>query len=579
MIKNVVSRIREYKIFSILCPFAVILEVVMDIFIPYLMSLILDKGVEAQNSQAVITYGIFLILAVIIALISGITSGFLATKASSGLAKNLRFDMFKNINTFAFKDLEEFETSSLITRLTTDVQNIQMSYQMSNRLAIRSPLMLIFSFIMSYKIHPHLAMSFFFVFPVLIIGLLLIIKCAYPIFQTIYKTIDKLNLIVSENLLGIRVVKSFNKEEHEAEKFRKIAKKLYKNYVKVSKTIAYNMPLMQGCIYLLVIIIVFVGTKLIVNSELTTGQLVSVITYAIQIQVSLMLLSFVFVQMIISRNSFVRVNEVLEKKTSLDDNENGLKSMSDGSIEFRNVFFSYLDDEDKCALREINLRINEGDSVGIIGQTGSSKSSLVSLIPRLYDTTKGDVLVGGKNVKDYNLKFLRDNVSVVLQKNQLFSGTVLENLKWGNKDASFDEVVKAAKIASAHDFIMSNKDGYDSIVERGGTNFSGGQRQRLCIARALLKNPKILILDDSTSALDNETEKNIVNSLRETLPNLTRITISQRINSIKDCDYIIVMDNGKISDIGTHDELIHKNEIYKDIVSIQEEGGGDFDEQ
>lgn len=575
MIKTIVSYVKEYKIYSLLCPIFVVIEITMDVLIPYLMSLIIDKGIRLSSRDDIIKYGIYLIITVVIAFISGMISGYLATKASAGLAKNLRFAIFKNIQDFAFEDIESFSTGSLITRMTTDVQNIQASYQMTNRLALRAPLLLIFAMIMSFNIHLSLSLTFMFTFPVLILGLAYIISHAHPLFVKIFKTYDDLNTMVSENLLGIRVVKSFVKEDHEIEKFHSLSKKLFKLYTKVSKLMAYVMPIMMLSTYVASLLIAYFGTGHILEGTLTTGQLVSLINYAVQIQISLMMLSFVVVQFIISRNSAERVVEVLNTKTSIDKNIGGLTEVKDGSIEFNDVCFSYLHDNSKYVLKDINFSISSGDSVGIIGPTGSSKSTLISLIPRLYDADCGVVSVGGINVKDYNLKNLRDAVSVVLQKNTLFSGSILDNLKWGDVNATLDQVQEAAKLAQAHNFIMDTENGYDTKVERGGANFSGGQRQRLSIARALLKNPKILILDDSTSALDNETEKKIIDELNKFRPDLTKILISQRINSLKNTDYIIVVDKGRINQIGTHQELLDANEIYQDIAKTQI--GGDFD--
>lgn len=575
MIKTIVSYVKEYKIYSLLCPIFVVIEITMDVLIPYLMSLIIDKGIRLGSRDDIIKYGIYLIITVVIAFISGMISGYLATKASAGLAKNLRFAIFKNIQDFAFEDIESFSTGSLITRMTTDVQNIQASYQMTNRLALRAPLLLIFAMIMSFNIHLSLSLTFMFTFPVLILGLAYIISHAHPLFVKIFKTYDDLNTMVSENLLGIRVVKSFVKEDHEIEKFHSLSKKLFKLYTKVSKLMAYAMPIMMLSTYVASLLIAYFGTGHILEGTLTTGQLVSLINYAVQIQISLMMLSFVVVQFIISRNSAERVVEVLNTKTSLDKNIGGLTEVKDGSIEFNDVCFSYLHDNSKYVLKDINFSISSGDSVGIIGPTGSSKSTLISLIPRLYDADCGVVSVGGINVKDYNLKNLRDAVSVVLQKNTLFSGSILDNLKWGDVNATLDQVQEVAKLAQAHNFIMDTENGYDTKVERGGANFSGGQRQRLSIARALLKNPKILILDDSTSALDNETEKKIIDGLNKFRPDLTKIIISQRINSLKNTDYIIVVDKRRINQIGTHQELLDTNEIYQDIAKTQI--GGDFD--
>ncbi len=577
MLKKILSYVKEYKKYALLSPVFVVVEVIMDIIIPYLMSLIIDMGIETKSQTAILKIGGLLIISVLIALGTGILSGYFATKASAGFAKNLRLGIYKKIQSFAFKDIEEFSTGSLMTRMSTDVQNVQMSFQMSTRLAIRSPLMIAFSLFMALRINRGLAFNFLIIFPIIGLGIAFIFFNAYPIFKKLFKIIDKMNTIISENLSGIRVVKNFNKMDHESEKFDETAYDLYLKSKRVSKLMALQNPLMQFCIYIVSLIIAWLGTKYILVGSLKTGQLLSMLTYSFQIQISLMLLSFVLIQIIISANSVTRIYEVLDHETSMSENKDGIKDVKNGEIIFDNVNFSYIDDENKCAIKNINLKIKSGDKLGIIGATGSGKSSLVSLIPRLYDVSSGSVKVGGFDVKDYNLKALRDSVSMVLQKNQLFSGTVKENLKWGDENASDQEIIHAAKIAQAHDFIMEAEDGYDRPVQRGGSNFSGGQRQRLCIARSLLKDPKILILDDSTSALDTQTEANIIKELNKTRPDMTRIIISQRIKSIKDSDYILVMDKGEIIDIGSHEDLIKTSPIYREISQTQSEGG-DFDE-
>ncbi|WBW49890.1 ABC transporter ATP-binding protein [Peptoniphilus equinus] len=575
MLRTLLSHVKDYKIYTFLCPVFVIIEIIMDVLIPYFMSLIIDVGIVNSDTDAILRYGLYLILAVVVAFLTGMMSGYLATKASAGFAKNLRFALFTNIQDFAFQDIEHFQSGSLITRMTTDVQNIQAAYQMGNRLALRSPLLLIFALFMSLRINAEISLSFLIIFPILIIGLSLILSKAHPLFERIFKTYDHLNTVVAENLLGIRVVKSFVQEDHETEKFSSLVDLIFKLYVRASKLMVNIQPLMMCCTFAATLLISYFGTQAIWGGTLQTGQLISLVNYAVQIQISLMMLSMVFMQLVISKNSAERVVEVLETTTSLDKNLGGITEVKDGSIAFDHVHFSYVDDDDKCVLSDINLDIASGANVGIIGLTGSSKSTLISLIPRLYDANKGSVKVGGVDVRDYNLKTLRDSVAVVLQKNTLFSGTVRENLKWGNEQATDEQIQWAAKIAQAHDFIMATEHGYDTIVERGGTNFSGGQRQRLCIARALLKRPQVLILDDSTSALDNETEQKIVDGMQVHLPSMTRLTISQRINSLEHCDTIIVMAEGKIRDRGTHEELMTRDSIYQEIASTQ---GGDFDE-
>ncbi|WP_138160629.1 ABC transporter ATP-binding protein [Peptoniphilus catoniae] len=578
MIKKILSYVKEYKKYALASPLFVVIEVFMDILIPYLMSLIIDRGIKLSSQSDVIKIGVLLVLAVLVALATGIASGYFATKASAGFAKNLRLAIYEKIQDFAFEDIEKFSTGSLMTRMSTDVQNVQVAFQMSTRLAIRAPLMIVFAMFMALKIQPDLAVNYVIIFPIIGLGIFYIFSQVSPIFKIIFETIDKLNTQVSENLSAIRVVKSFNKMDHEVDKFNEVSYNLYKYNVRASKLMALANPLMQLCMYLITLIIAWLGTRFILQDTLMTGQLLSMITYAIQIQISLMMLSFVLIQIVISKNSVDRIVEVLNHKPSMDLNLKGIKTVENGEIEFDKVSFSYAHKKDKCVLENINLRIKSGDKVGIIGPTGSGKTSLVNLIPRLYDSFSGEVKVGGINVREYNLKALRDQVAVVLQKNQLFTGSVIENLRWGDKEASLERVREVAKIAQADSFIMENKEAYDTHVERGGTNFSGGQRQRLCIARALLKNPKILILDDSTSALDTQTEGNIIKALNKDRPDMTRIIISQRIKSIKDCDYIIVMDKGEIVDIGSHDELLRISAIYKDINETQREGG-DFDEQ
>ncbi|CDZ74249.1 ABC transporter, permease/ATP-binding protein [Peptoniphilus sp. ING2-D1G] len=576
MLSKLLSYVKEYKKYAFLSPVFVVIEVIMDIFIPYLMSLIIDRGIKLQSEAEILKVGSLLVGAVIVALITGILSGYFATKASAGFAKNLRFAIYKRIQEFTFKDIEKFSTGSLMTRMTTDVQNIQIAFQMSTRLAIRSPLMMTFSLFMALRINKPLALNFLIIFPIIGLGIYFIFSNASPLFKIIFRTIDKLNSLVSENLSGIRVVKSFNKMDHESEKFNNVSEDIYKYNVKASKLMALSNPLMQFCLYVISILIAWFGTHYILDSTLMTGELLSMLTYSFQIQISLMMLSFVLINLIIAKSSAERVLEVLNQEPSMDLNLDGVKTVKNGDIQFTDVLFSYANDEDKCILKGINLSIKEGDRVGIIGPTGSGKTSLVNLIPRLYDTYSGVVKVGNLNVKDYNIKSLRDAVSVVLQKNQLFTGTVLENLKWGNKNATLEEVMQVAKIAQAHDFIMESEEGYDRKVERGGTNFSGGQRQRLCIARALLKDPKILILDDSMSALDTQTENNITTELSKSRPDMTTIIISQRIKSIKNTDYILVMDKGKIVDKGTHEELLLSSEMYREISETQSEKG-DFD--
>lgn len=575
MFKTFFPYFGQYKKYAILTPILVIIEVFMNIAIPYLMSLLIDRGILGYSKDQILKIGIILIIATLISLFSGITSGITATRASAGLAKNLRFNMFKNICNFSFRNLDEFKKGSIVTRMSTDVQYVQMAMQMSTRIAVRAPLTLLFAFIMSFRLQSHLAIYFVLIIPIISLGMAYITRRAYPIFQRVFKITDDLNTMVSENLLGIRVVKSYVREDKERENFNHISQKMFRNYRLVSRLIALSGPLMQFSTYLMSLIIAWLGSHFIVRGTMSTGALTSMITYSIQIQISLLILSMVIVQLTIAKNASQRIMEVINTSSDILNPIEPIKEVVDGSVEFKNVNFSYNDDPNKLVLRDINLKISSGDYVGIIGPTGSSKSTLVQLIPRLYDVYSGSVLVGGIDVKDYDLKSLRDEVSFVLQHNVLFSGTLRENLKWADENLTDEKMLKALKVSNALDFINA-KDGLDTIVERGGTNFSGGQKQRLCIARAILKNPKVLIMDDCTSALDNSTESSIINSINTLNPHLTKILISQRVNSLKNCDYIIVLNEGKIENIGSHENLIKSSEIYREIYESQQKGG-DFD--
>lgn len=575
MFKTFFPYFDQYKKYAILTPILVIIEVFMNIAIPYLMSLLIDRGILGYSKDQILKIGIILIIATLISLFSGITSGITATRASAGLAKNLRFNMFKNICNFSFRNLDEFKKGSIVTRMSTDVQYVQMAMQMSTRIAVRAPLTLLFAFIMSFRLQSHLAMYFVLIIPIISLGMAYITRRAYPIFQRVFKITDDLNTMVSENLLGIRVVKSYVREDKERENFNHISQKMFRNYRLVSRLIALSGPLMQFSTYLMSLIIAWLGSHFIVRGTMSTGALTSMITYSIQIQISLLILSMVIVQLTIAKNASQRIMEVINTSSDILNPIEPIKEVVDGSVEFKNVNFSYNDDPNKLVLKDINLKISSGDYVGIIGPTGSSKSTLVQLIPRLYDVYSGSVLVGGIDVKEYDLKSLRDEVSFVLQHNVLFSGTLRENLKWADENLNDEKMLKALKVSNAIDFINA-KDGLDTIVERGGTNFSGGQKQRLCIARAILKNPKVLIMDDCTSALDNSTESSIINSINTLNPHLTKILISQRVNSLKNCDYIIVLNEGKIENIGSHENLIKSSEIYREIYESQQKGG-DFD--
>lgn len=575
MFKTFFPYFGQYKKYAILTPILVIIEVFMNIAIPYLMSLLIDRGILGYSKDQILKIGIILIIATLISLFSGITSGITATRASAGLAKNLRFNMFKNICNFSFRNLDEFKKGSIVTRMSTDVQYVQMAMQMSTRIAVRAPLTFLFAFIMSFRLQSHLAIYFVLIIPIISLGMAYITRRAYPIFQRVFKITDDLNTMVSENLLGIRVVKSYVREDKERENFNHISQKMFRNYRLVSRLIALSGPLMQFSTYLMSLIIAWLGSHFIVRGTMSTGALTSMITYSIQIQISLLILSMVIVQLTIAKNASQRIMEVINTSSDILNPIEPIKEVVDGSVEFKNVNFSYNDDPNKLVLKDINLKISSGDYVGIIGPTGSSKSTLVQLIPRLYDVYSGSVLVGGIDVKEYDLKSLRDEVSFVLQHNVLFSGTLRENLKWADENLNDEKMLKALKVSNALDFINAN-DGLDTIVERGGTNFSGGQKQRLCIARAILKNPKVLIMDDCTSALDNSTESSIINSINTLNPHLTKILISQRVNSLKNCDYIIVLNEGKIENIGSHENLIKSSEIYREIYESQQKGG-DFD--
>ena len=573
MIKRLAGCIRQYKKDSILTPLYVTMEVVLEVVIPLLMASLIDLGIDGGNMSYIIKMGIALVVAAIISLLFGALSGRSAAIASAGFARNLRHDMFYNVQGFSFSNIDKFSTASIVTRLTTDITNIQNAYQMIIRVAVRCPVMLVFSLIMAFSINPELSLIFLCCIPVLGVGLYLIMSRAHPIFERVFKIYDKLNNVVQENLRGIRVVKSFVREDYEKEKFDAISEDIYNDFSKAEKILSFNMPLMQFCIYACMLLISWFGARLIVGSSMTTGQLMSLITYTMQILMSLMMLSMVFVMITISRASAERVVEILDEKSDLHNSENPVYEVKNGDIQFDNVEFSYKKGKGKPCLKNINLTIHSGETVGIIGGTGSSKSSLVQLIPRLYDVTKGSVSVGGVDVREYDIETLRNEVAMVLQKNVLFSGTIKENLRWGNENATDEELVHACRLAQADDFIRQFPDGYDTYIEQGGTNVSGGQKQRLCIARALLKKPKILILDDSTSAVDTKTDALIRKAMRTEIPGTTKIIIAQRVSSVENADKIIVLDEGEINAIGTHDELLKTNEIYREVYTSQQKGG------
>ncbi len=575
MIKKIIKSIREYKKYMILTPLFVSFEVILEVLIPLLMSKIIDDGFGMNNMTVVFITGIVLIFCSIVSLVCGIMSGINASKASTGFASNLRHDLYYKVQDFSFYNIDKFSTSSLITRLTTDVSNVQFAFQMIIRVAVRAPLMLITSVAFSFLISPKLALIYLLVVPILGVSLIFIAIKAHPTMKKVFETYDDLNNVVEENVNAIRVVKSFTLEDEEKKKFKGVSKKIHDLFVKGEKIIALNSPVMQFCMYLSIMLISWFGAHIIVNTggtELTTGNLMTLFTYTIQILGSLMMLSMIFVMIIISKASVERIVEVLDEIPDISNPKNPITKVPDGSVKFSNVSFSYVKDKNKEVLRNIDLEIKSGETIGIIGSTGSGKSSFVNLIPRLYDVTDGDLLVGGNNVKDYDLKVLRDEVSCVLQKNVLFSGTVVENILWGDENASFEEVVRVCKLAQADSFINELKDGYNTFIEEGGTNVSGGQKQRLCIARALLKKPKILILDDSTSAVDTRTDKLIQDAFKKEIPNTTKIIIAQRISSVENADRIIVLDNGIISGIGSHKELLKSNKIYKEVYDSQIKG-------
>ena len=573
MIKRLAGSIREYKKKSILSPVFVTLEVVMEVVIPLLMAYLIDYGIDKGNMSVIWKVGIILVATTVVSLAFGALAGSYAASASAGYAKNLRKDMYYSIQNFSFSNIDKFSTSSLITRLTTDVTNVQNAYQVIIRIAVRSPILLIFSLIMAFTVNKQLTLIFVAIIPLLAAGLFLVIKYAHPIFEHVFKTYDKLNNVVQENLRGIRVVKSYVREEHEIKKFREVSEDIFKSFTKAEKLIALNGPMMQFFSYTAILLISWFGARIIVGGDMTTGQLMSLIAYAMQILMSLMMLSMVFVMIIISKASAQRIVEVLDEKSDINNSDNPVMAVKSGDISFKNVSFSYAKDLKKLCLLDVNIDIKAGETIGIIGGTGSAKTSLVQLIPRLYDTTAGVVEVGGIDVRDYDIEVLRNEVAVVLQKNVLFSGTVKENLRWGNENASDEELERVCKLTQAHDFIMDLPQQYDTYIEQGGTNVSGGQRQRLCIARALLKKPKILILDDSTSAVDTKTDSLIRKAFYEEIPDTTKIIIAQRISSIENADRIIVMDGGRIVDVGTHEELLENNAIYSELYTSQVKGG------
>ena len=576
MIKTLAKSIRENKLPSILTLVFIMGEVLIEAVIPFITATLVNNIEASAPITTVIKTGAMLILLALLSLCCGCIAAITCAKASAGFSRNLRRDMFERIQSFSFSNIDKFSSSSLVTRLTTDINHVQMSYMMIIRTAIRSPMLLIFSVIMAYTMGGALATSFVVVIPVLIFGLVMVSRKAMPAFRSVFKKYDKLNESIEENVRGMRVVKGFSREEYEKEKFSNASKGIVKDFTKAERIVALNAPIMQFCMYFNTVVILFLGSYLVISNSgktVNVGHISAMLTYGMQILMSLMMLSMIYVMITISLESMRRICEVLEEVPNLKNPENPIYEVKDGSISFENVSFKYNKDAKKFALENINFEIKSGMTVGVIGGTGSSKSSLVQLIPRLYDTTEGRVLVGGIDVKNYDIKTLRDNVAMVLQKNVLFSGTIKENLRWGNENATDDEIIEACKLAQADEFINTFTDRYDTYIEQGGANVSGGQKQRLCIARALLKKPKILILDDSTSAVDTRTDALIRKGFKDFIPNTTKIIIAQRIASVQDADLIIVMNNGKIDAVGKHNDLLENNVIYKEVFEQQTNGG------
>ena len=583
MIKTLLGSLREYKRGSILTILLSILEAAFEILIPLRMADLIDQGIDLGNMAAVWKFGIAILIFAALQLLTGVLSAHIAAKTSVGFSANLRQDMYDNVQTFSFSNIDKFSTASIVTRLTTDVTNIQNAYQMLIRMAVRGPVMLVFSMIVSFRINTTIALIFLAVIPIMALLLLLIIRKVGPLFGRVFRTYDTLNNVVQENVRGIRVVKSFNQEDHEIKKFKGISQSIYEDFAAGERLLAFNSPIMQFFMYACMILISWIGAKAIVASGnsaalgMTTGDLTALFSYATQILMALMMLSMVFTMITISLASAHRIAEVLEEKTDIDNPTGAEMTVRDGSIRFEQVSFAYAAKADKKVLRNIDLSIASGQTVGIIGGTGSSKSSLVQLIPRLYDVSSGRLLLGGVDVRKYDLDVLRNAVAMVLQKNELFSGTIKENLRWGNENATDEEIEEACRLACADEFIQSFPDKYDTYIEQGGAIVSGGQKQRLCIARALLKNPKVLILDDSTSAVDTKTDASIQKSLSTFLPDTTKLIIAQRVSSVQHADLIVVMDDGKIAACGTHDELLKTCDIYREVYESQQEGDSEHE--
>lgn len=573
MVNHITAAIRDNKKASILAPIFVCFEVLFEVLIPVVMAILIDKGIDAGDQGEILRLGGILIVMAVCALIFGVLAGGAAADASAGLARNLRHDIYHHVQNFSFANIDKFSTAGIVTRLTTDVTNVQNAYQMIIRVAVRAPVMLVFAFAMTVYISPRLATIYLCAIPILGIGLALIISRVHGLFTQVFDTYDELNNVVQENLTGIRVVKSFVREDFEKKKFGTISEKLFRGFLKAERLIILNMPLMQFCVYACLLLISWIGARLVVGGSMTTGALTSMFNYTFQILMSLMMLSMVMVMVIIARSSAERIEEILEEESSLKSKPDDVREVPDGSVDFENVSFSYVNDPHNTSLNHMDLHIRSGETVGILGGTGASKTTLVQLIPRLYDVTVGTVKVGGIDVREYDLEVLRNEVAMVLQKNTLFSGTIKENLRWGNEHASDEEIERVCRLAQADPFIQEMPDKYDTYIEQGGTNVSGGQKQRLCIARALLKKPKILILDDSTSAVDTKTDALIRQAFREEIPDTTKFIIAQRISSVQDADHILVLDDGHISAYGTHEELLKTSQIYQEVFASQQKGG------
>ena len=573
MIKTLIRSVREYKWAALGSPICMIGEVTMEIFIPLVLAELLRQGIEPGYMPAVWKYGGLLALCALCSLLFGVASAFFAAYASTGFARNLRHDMFAKVQTYDFSNIDKFSTSSIVTRLTSDVANLQMTFQMSIRMIFRTPVMVVMALVMAFRISPKLSVIYCITLPLLAFGLLSLIRLVHPIFERVFKTYDKLNNVVQENVRGVRVVKSFVREEAEIEKFDKTSGMIYNDFTKAERIMAFNNPLMQFAVYASIIVISYLGAKQVVGGEIDTAALTAMFTYTSQILMGLMMMSMVFVMFTMSRAPMRRAYELLTEQSALDNPENPVMEVANGSIDFENVSFRYSKEAPRNALDGINIHIDAGMTVGILGVTGSSKSTFVQLIPRLYDATEGTVKVGGVDVRNYDVHALREQVAVVLQKNTLFSGTIKDNLRWGNPTATDEEMEHACRLSCAHDFIVAFPDGYDTHIEQGGTNVSGGQKQRLCIARALLKKPKILILDDSTSAVDTRTDAMIRKAFREEIPGTTKLIIAQRVASVQEADLILVLDGGKIAAAGKHDELLQTSEIYREVFESQVKGG------